>query len=251
MRDSRAAQHQLTWAVAARGGTGQTTARGGSARHRVAQWALEHVRELQRRYDDLVPVRALADGFRFRGRRVSFGSFYSGIFRPKERDGPAALCLVTAPPKTGRPAPYDNEFDEATDRFTYRFRAAKTPTPPCGRRQLWPGRCSRGRRPADPLPRDRYPASTRASVRRRRSLVETSRRSDRDTTPRRRLTTLATTRCVRPPRQRDACCRRSSPAPASVDQSRQSGTGRYIASSSEIGIRDLERIAPSGPIVRT
>ena len=42
---------------------------------------------------------------------------------------PAALCLVTAPPKSGRPAPYDDEFDEATERFTYRFRAARTPTP--------------------------------------------------------------------------------------------------------------------------
>lgn len=63
------------------------------------------------------------------GRRVSFGSFYSGIFRPKELDGPAALCLVTAPPKDGRPAPYDDEFDEATDRITYRFRAARTQTP--------------------------------------------------------------------------------------------------------------------------
>lgn len=91
--------------------------------------ALEHVRELQRRYDDLVPVRALGAGFQFRGRRVSFGSFYSGIFRPKELHGPAALCLVTAPPKSGRPPPYDDEFDDATDRFTYRFRSARTPTP--------------------------------------------------------------------------------------------------------------------------
>ena len=90
--------------------------------------ALQHVRELQRRYDDLVPKWALADGFRFRGGRVSFGSFFSGIFKPKELDGPAALCLVTAPPKSGRPAPYDDEFDEATDRFTYQFRAARTPT---------------------------------------------------------------------------------------------------------------------------
>ncbi|HEX8160103.1 MAG TPA: hypothetical protein VF526_22200 [Solirubrobacteraceae bacterium] len=65
--------------------------------------ALEHVREVQRRYDDLVPVRALGEGFQFRGRRASFGSFYSGIFRPKELAGPAALCLVTAPPKH-RPA---------------------------------------------------------------------------------------------------------------------------------------------------
>lgn len=87
--------------------------------------ALEHVRELQRRYDDLVPVRALAEGFQFRGRRVSFGSFYSGIFRPTELEGPAARCVVTASPKGGRLAPFDDVFDEATDRFTYRFRAAR------------------------------------------------------------------------------------------------------------------------------
>lgn len=90
--------------------------------------ALEHVRELQRRYDDLVPVRALADGFQFRGRRVSFGSFFSGIFHPKELEGPAALCLVTAPPKSGRPPPYDDAIDDATGRLIYRFRAARTDT---------------------------------------------------------------------------------------------------------------------------
>lgn len=95
----------------------------------LRQAALDHVRDLQRRYNDLVPKWALAEGFRFRGSRVSFGSFYSGIFRPKQLEGPAALCLVTAPPKNGRPAPYDDEFDEATDRFTYRFRATRTPTP--------------------------------------------------------------------------------------------------------------------------
>jgi putative restriction endonuclease len=95
----------------------------------VRNTALEHVRELQRRFDDLIPLRALAAGFRFHDRRISFGSFYSGIFRPKELEGPAALPLVTAPPKSGRPAPYDDEFDEATDRFTYRFRVARTPSP--------------------------------------------------------------------------------------------------------------------------
>jgi hypothetical protein len=45
--------------------------------------ALDRVRELQRRYDDLIPRSALAEGFTFAGRRVSYGSFYSGIFRPK------------------------------------------------------------------------------------------------------------------------------------------------------------------------
>lgn len=84
--------------------------------------ALSHVRELQRRYDDLVPISALREGFAFGGRRISFGSFYSGIFRPKELTGPAALSLVTTAPKAGRPAPYEDEFDESTGRFTYRFR---------------------------------------------------------------------------------------------------------------------------------
>lgn len=50
--------------------------------------ALDRVRELQRHFDDLVPVDALRAGFQFRGRRVSFGSFFNGIFRPKEMADP-------------------------------------------------------------------------------------------------------------------------------------------------------------------
>src|SRR3954452_12059818 len=88
--------------------------------------ALVRVRELQRRYDDLIPLPALQQGFAFRGERVSFGSFFSGIFRPRQLTGPAALCLVTAPPKPGRAAPYDDEFDEKSDRFRYRFRSPRT-----------------------------------------------------------------------------------------------------------------------------
>jgi putative restriction endonuclease len=91
--------------------------------------ALDHVRDLQREYNDLIPVSALQLGFRFAGRRISLGSFYSGIFRPKEMTGPAALCVVTAPPKQNRPAPYEDEFDEQAGRFTYRFRDAASPTP--------------------------------------------------------------------------------------------------------------------------
>jgi hypothetical protein len=88
--------------------------------------AAQRVRELQRHYDDLVPVEALRHGFSFRGRRVSFGSFYSGIFRP-EMTGPAVLSLVTAAPKQGRPAPYEDAFDKQTGRFTYRFRDPQGP----------------------------------------------------------------------------------------------------------------------------
>src|SRR6059058_5449817 len=91
--------------------------------------ALDRARDLQRQYDDLIPVSALQAGFVFAGRRISLGSFYSGIFRPKEMAGPAALCVVTAPPKQNRPAPYEDEFDEATESFVYRFRAPRTESP--------------------------------------------------------------------------------------------------------------------------
>ena len=84
--------------------------------------AIQYALELQARFNDLGPVDALRDKFPFEERRISFGSFYSGIFRPAEMQGSAALALVTAPPKQGRPAPYEDAFDEATGRFTYRFR---------------------------------------------------------------------------------------------------------------------------------
>ncbi len=75
-----------------------------------------------------MPLTALRRGFDHRGRRVSFGSFYSGIFRPAEMTGPAALSLVTAAPKVGRPPPYEDTYDETTGRFTYRFRDPQSPT---------------------------------------------------------------------------------------------------------------------------
>ena len=67
--------------------------------------AFDRARELGDRYTDLVPLDVLKEGFAFEGRRISFGSFFSGIFRPRELDGPAALALVTAPPKAGKPPP--------------------------------------------------------------------------------------------------------------------------------------------------
>jgi putative restriction endonuclease len=84
--------------------------------------AFDRVRELADRYTDLVPLNALKEGFAFEGRRISFGSFFSGIFRPRELHGPAALALVTAPPKAGKPPPYEDTYDETRGQFTYRFR---------------------------------------------------------------------------------------------------------------------------------
>ena len=78
--------------------------------------------------DDLIPVDALRAGFWFNGRRVSFGSFYSGIFRPAQCRAPAALTLTTTPPKLSRDAPYNDGFDEATGRFVYHYRRPRQPT---------------------------------------------------------------------------------------------------------------------------
>jgi putative restriction endonuclease len=75
-----------------------------------------------------VPLGALRAGFEHGGRRISFGSFYSGIFRPKEFAGPAALSLVTAAPSTSHPAPYEDAFDETTGRLIYRFRDPRADT---------------------------------------------------------------------------------------------------------------------------
>lgn len=92
--------------------------------------ALDRVRELARRYDEMVPLAALREGFVTPRGRIGFGSFYSGIYRPAQFHGPAALCLVTAPPKDNREAPYDDDFDVASGRFTYHYRRPKSDSAP-------------------------------------------------------------------------------------------------------------------------
>jgi putative restriction endonuclease len=91
--------------------------------------ALDRVRELSRRYDDLIPVEALRAGFSFEGRRVSVGSFYSGIFRPAQCRGPAALTLTTTPPKVSGDAPYDDTYDPTTGSFACHYHAPREATP--------------------------------------------------------------------------------------------------------------------------
>jgi putative restriction endonuclease len=91
--------------------------------------AIDRVRSLSDRYDDIVPLDVLRKGFAFAGERISFGSFYSGIFRARQMRGPAALSLTTTPPKTTRGAPYDDGLDEATNSFVYHYRTARGPSP--------------------------------------------------------------------------------------------------------------------------
>lgn len=94
----------------------------------LRQAAFEHVRSLSRSYDDVIPLRALQRGFTFEGARVSFGSFMSGIFRPRQMRGPAALSLITAPPKRSGRAPYEDGYDEHTGGFVYHYRTARSDT---------------------------------------------------------------------------------------------------------------------------
>ena len=91
--------------------------------------ALDQVRALSRRFDDIIPIDALRAGFLFEGQRMSFGSFYSGIFRPSQCRGPAALTLTTTPPKLSGDAPYDDGYDEATGTFVYHYRSPRQPSP--------------------------------------------------------------------------------------------------------------------------
>ena len=97
--------------------------------HALREAAHRKVRELAQRYDDLVPVAALREGFTFDGQRISFGSFYKGIHRPKEMQGPAALTLTTAARVAGKRAAYDDELDVESRAILYHYRAGPIDQP--------------------------------------------------------------------------------------------------------------------------
>jgi putative restriction endonuclease len=93
------------------------------------QVAITRARELADAYQDLVPLSALREGFVFRGRRISFGSFQRGIHRPRELRGPAALTLMTAAPRPGLPPPYEDEMDPERGVILYHYRAGSVDQP--------------------------------------------------------------------------------------------------------------------------
>jgi putative restriction endonuclease len=90
--------------------------------------AIDRVRSLSDRYSEIVPLQVLRGGFVFAGQRVSFGSFFSGIFRPRQMRGPAALSLTTTPPKETGDGPYDDGLDDTGSRFVYHYRTAQGAT---------------------------------------------------------------------------------------------------------------------------
>ena len=89
----------------------------------LRQAAITRVGELQQAYDDLVPLTALREGFVFRDRRIPFSSFQKGIHRAREMQGPAALSVLTAAPKEGKPPPYEDELDVEGGVILYHYRA--------------------------------------------------------------------------------------------------------------------------------
>ncbi len=94
--------------------------------HALRLAAIEHVRGLDARYDQLVPLAVLRAGFPYAGRRVPFNSFQSGIFRPRVMSGTAALSLYTTPPVPGKPRPYDDDVAPGVGgAFTYHYRDAR------------------------------------------------------------------------------------------------------------------------------
>jgi putative restriction endonuclease len=91
--------------------------------------AIRAVEVLARAYEDIVPRDVLLLGFEHEGRRISFGSFQKGIHRSREQVGPAALSVLTAAPKSGRPAPYDDVFDLENGSVIYHYRSGDIDQP--------------------------------------------------------------------------------------------------------------------------
>jgi putative restriction endonuclease len=89
----------------------------------LRQAAMSRAMDLRDAYDDFVPLAALREGFRFRGERIAFSSFQKGIHRARQMQSAAALSVLTAFPKPGRPAPYEDELDEDAGVILYHYRA--------------------------------------------------------------------------------------------------------------------------------
>jgi putative restriction endonuclease len=84
--------------------------------------AIEHVNALSNQYGDVVPRDRLAEGLQTPEGRIALFNPQSGIHRPRSFSSPAALTIVTAAPKPGRPAPYDDVLDTEAGTITYSYR---------------------------------------------------------------------------------------------------------------------------------
>lgn len=91
--------------------------------HRVRQAGFEFLAEAQRTFGDVLTVNVLRRGVPVNGQRVPVFDLYRGIHKPRILQ--AALSFVTAPPKPGRPPPYEDQFTaEGWLAYNYRTQAA-------------------------------------------------------------------------------------------------------------------------------
>lgn len=91
--------------------------------------AIEHLHGLSRAYDDFIPRGELLRSLEVGGKRYALLNPQAGIHRPRAFRGPAALTIVTAPPKAKAPPPYDDDFDEDSGTIRYSYRAGSVDSP--------------------------------------------------------------------------------------------------------------------------
>ena len=91
--------------------------------------AQAQARELNKRFQDVVPLAAIREGFVFAGERISLGPFQKGIHRARQQRGSAALTLTTAPVVAGKKRAYEDELDSANRTILYHYRAGAIDQP--------------------------------------------------------------------------------------------------------------------------
>jgi putative restriction endonuclease len=91
--------------------------------------AIEHMHALSRRFEDLIPRRELLRNLELGGRRYPLVNPQSGIHRPRNFVGPAALTILTTAPKPSAPPPYEDAFDEASGTIVYSYRQGSIESP--------------------------------------------------------------------------------------------------------------------------
>lgn len=90
--------------------------------------AFAQLRALRDRHGaDIATAAELAAGFEFEGERIRLSPPRQGIWKP--RQAAAALTIVTAAPRPGRPAPYDDHVDESTGFYSYRYERTDSQLP--------------------------------------------------------------------------------------------------------------------------
>lgn len=87
---------------------------------RIRLAAFEHLADLVRIYGEVLPAKALREGFEFRGQQVKLKGV-QGIFKPAALPD-LPLSITTAAPDPSRPAPYDDGFTEDGSLLLYRYR---------------------------------------------------------------------------------------------------------------------------------